>query len=148
MLKIEKYKKEIKNFDSGRENIGCYLVHLLNINNHDNYRDYCYNTGCSNCFKNSLLVLMEEDQESIKLTRFEYKYLKHAKKNGMNYIARDFVTGLHLYSGEPSKGNVEWEFDRACLGAFGNLFDFIKWEDEEPYSIDDILEKCVVIDDE
>ena len=34
------------------------------------------------------------------------------------------------------------------LNVFINLFPFIKWEDEEPTSIEDVLNNCEVVEDE
>lgn len=150
MLRIEEYKKEIKNFDSERKNMGCYLSHLLNTNNHDNNHDYCYNIGCSTCLKNSLLELMKEYKEPIKLTPFEFEILKYAKSLECNFMARDKNKSLYSYNSKPLKREVTWgnEGNKWTKLFFNDLFNFVKWEDEEPWEIEEILSNCEVVEDE
>lgn len=89
MVKIETIKEEIKDFDSDNKSLDCYLCKIAtNSKKTDNY---CHNMVCSKCLKISLLKLLEEYKkpEPIQLTWFEYEYLKVAKKEGFNFIARD-----------------------------------------------------------
>lgn len=61
MLKIEKIKEKIKNFDTdvtADENLSCWLYRITtNPKKTDNY---CHNMVCSKCLKISLLKLLEE----------------------------------------------------------------------------------------
>ena len=90
MLKIEKIKEEILNFDmvNSGEDLQCYLSQ---ITTNQNYDDTCYRIGidCSDCLKLSLMDLLEEYKKPVKLSKFEYEYLKVAKKEGFNFSARD-----------------------------------------------------------
>lgn len=148
MLKIEKIKDEIKNFDMVNfgEGLACYLSR---ITTNKNYDGNCYRIGieCSECWRLSLLELLEEYKEPIKLTTFEYKYLKAAKKSGYNFIARDEDDILFLYKDNPWKCEAVWNSKNSNMFVFLELFNFVKWEDEEPYNIDEILSNCEVIED-
>ena len=73
MLKIEKIKDEIKNHDTNSDDyLECWL-HQITTNLHDN-KNSCSSFTCSECLRLSLLELLEEYKEPIKLTRFEYEY--------------------------------------------------------------------------
>lgn len=148
MLKIEKIKKEIKNYDTNNNvYFGCYLANFeSNIDYEES--DCLKNILCSECLRLSLLNLLEEYKEPVKLTRFEYEYLKVAKENEYNFIARDINNKLYGFSKRPKKRNITWDScdDYECM--FESMFKFVKWEDEEPYNIDEILSNCEVMQDE
>lgn len=147
MLKIEKIKEEILNFNHANDALRCYLAQIAT---NQNYSVNCYRIGidCSECLRLSLLELLEEYKEPIKLTRFEYEYLKVAKENEYHFIARDINNKLYGFSKQPKKRNITWDScdDYECM--FESMFKFVKWEDEEPYSIDEILSNCEVMQDE
>lgn len=148
MLKIEKIKKEIKNYDTNNNvYLGCYLSRIAT---NQNYSVNCYRIGidCSECLRLSLLELLEEYKEPIKLTRFEYEYLKVAKKEGFNFIARDKNNRLYGFEKQPTKGNAMWGSRGDYVGMFKSIFSFVKWEDKEPYNIDEILRNYEVIENE
>lgn len=145
MLKIEK----VKNFDTdvtADEILSCWL-HRITTNSSVNKHN-CSGLVCSECLRVSLLDLLEEYKEPIKLTRFEYEYLKVAKENEYNFIARDKNNNLYLYSKKPRKDIVAWDCEGRITPVFAELFKFVKWKDEEPYSIDEILSNCEVMQDE
>ncbi len=150
MLKIEKIKEEIKNFDTdvtADEILSCWL-HRITTNSSVNKHN-CSGLVCSECLRLSLLNLLEEYKKPIKLTRFEYKYLKVAKENGYNFIAKDGDGRLFLYKNKPFKSLDEWIVaSKVCCRILDSLFKFVKWEDEEPWNIDNILANCEVIEDE
>lgn len=143
MLKIEKIKEEILNYKSNNdERLYCYLGRL---STNSDYSTNCYrkNMECSECLRLSLLDLLEEYKKPIKLTRFEYEYLKVAKKEGFNFIARDGDGRLFLYKNKPFKSLDEWIVaSKDCCRILDNLFKFVKWEDEESWKIDSILSNC------
>ena len=148
MLKIEKIKEEIKDFDSDNKSLDCYLCQIAtNSKKTDNY---CHNMVCSKCLKISLLKLLEEYKkpEPIQLTWFEYEYLKFAKENEYNFIARDKNNNLYLYSNKPWKAENDWDYEDRTTPVFAELFKFVKWKDEEPYNIDEILRNYEVIENE
>lgn len=148
MLKIEKIKDEIRNFYDENNTLRCYLAQIAT---NQNYSVNCYrggNVNCSKCLRLSLLELLEEYKEPIKLTRFEYEYLKVAKENEYHFIARDKDNRLHVTRGKPEKYSTTWDSISAYIRVFKSMFSFVKWEDEEPYSIDKILSNCEVMQDE
>lgn len=149
MLKIERIKDIIKNFDTvnSGEDLQCYLSRIAT---NQNYDDTCYRIGidCSDCLKLSLMDLLEEYKEPIKLTKFEYEYLKVAKKDEYNFITRDDDGRLFLHVNKPWKDKLAWEYGGKNIFVFTELFKFVKWADEEPYSIDEILANCEVIEDD
>lgn len=148
MLKIEKIKKEIKNYDTNNNvYFGCYLANFeSNIDYEES--DCLKNILCSECLRLSLLNLLEEYKEPIKLTKFEYEYLKVAKKEGFNFIARDKSNRLYGFEKQPTKGNATWGSRGDYVGMLKSTFSFVKWENEEPYNIDEILSNCEVMEDE
>lgn len=148
MLKIEKIKKEIKNYDTNNNvYFGCYLANFES--NIDYEESDCFKEIlCSECLRQSLLNLLEEYKEPVKLTKFEYEYLKVAKKEGFNFIARDKSNRLYGFEKQPTKGNAMWGSRGDYVGMFKTIFSFAKWENEEPYNIDEILSKYEVIENE
>lgn len=57
------------------------------------------------------------------------------------YIARDNNAGLYVYCEEPEKRYCYWwssDFS-GNISSFGHLFKMVKWEDEEPWLIEDLL---------
>lgn len=149
MLKIEKIKDEIKNFDTNvnaDKVLSCWL-HRITTNFNDN-NNICGVVTCSECLRLSLMNLLEEYKEPIKLTQFEYEYLKFAKKEGFNFIARYKYNELYEFERRPKKRNFTWGSAGHCARMFESTFNFVKWEDEEPYLIDEILANCEVMQDE
>lgn len=154
MLKIEKIKEKIKNFDTEKcgEDLNCYLSRIAA---NQNYSVDCYRESdldCSECLRLSLLELLEEYKEEykepIKLTQFEYEYLKVAKENEYNFIARDINNRLYGFEKQPEKRNSMWNSCGDYVGMVKSTFSFVKWEDEEPWNIDNILANCEVIENE
>lgn len=149
MLKIEKIKDEIKNYDMVNfgEDLQCYLSQ---ITTNQNYDDTCYRIGidCSDCLKLSLMDLLEEYKEPVKLTMLEYGLLKLAKKDEYNFIARDEDGRLFLYANIPWKHITTWNYSGKNIILLTDLFKFVKWEDEDPWNIDNILANCEVIEDD
>ena len=62
------------------------------------------------------------------------------------YIARDKDKNLYVFDSLPSKGDNGWRIENILMcdycniskKPFGDMFDFIKWEDEKPWSIEDL----------
>lgn len=87
--------------------------------------------------------LLWERKEKLKpkLTEDEKVILRNIGKT-FKWITRDEYWTLGFHSSKPHKEAYFW----SSLGAnyvgdlFPNLFKFIKWEDDEPYLIEDLLE--------
>ena len=92
--------------------------------------------------------LLEEYKKPVKLSKFEYEYLKAAKENEYNFIARDNDGCVFLYRNIPWKDELSWDYSGKFIIAFAELFKFVKWEDEKPWNIDNILANCEVIENE
>lgn len=76
-----------------------------------------------------------------KINQEEYEVFK-SKSPQWNWIARNEDNRLFVYIGEPIKDNLEWDvsgFGRHWLFEMDNLFQFIQWEDEEPYNIAELI---------
>lgn len=147
MLRIEKIKEEILNFNHANDALRCYLARVTT--KQSNIDGCCRpNLRCEECLKVSFIDLLEEYKEPIKLTQFEYEYLKFAKAVEYNFIARDEDGRLFLYSIEPWKGENTWRYRDSGIRIFTKMFNFVRWQDEEPYNIDEILSNCEVIENE
>ena len=86
--------------------------------------------------------LLWERKEKPKLTDDEKAILRNINENYV-WIARDNDGMLFVFTGKPFKMDYYWkckdEDDEWCVYLFDHLFQFIKWEDEEPYFIEDLL---------
>lgn len=53
---------------------------------------------------------------------------------------------MYVYREKPSKKSELWGsiYEHRVEREFDKLFLFVKWEDEEPTSIEEILENCAV----
>lgn len=144
MLRIEKIKEKIKNFDNS-DSLCCYLAQMVTNKGDKNNCSRKNTTSCRQCLKLSLMDLLEEYKEPVKLTRFEYEYLKVAKKEGFNFIARDEDNMLYGFTKQPKKHNSYWHNSYKFIKIFKSMFKFVKWEDEEPWEIDEILNNCTIV---
>jgi hypothetical protein len=79
-----------------------------------------------------------------KLTEDEKAILRNMPKK-YKYIARDYWGELYIYENKPKKGDNRWIIFGSDyfnnLNMFQHLFQFIKWEDKEPYNIQELLEE-------
>lgn len=145
MKNFEVYEDKIKEYDydfaeKNGEVIKCYGTCKscdFGINN------------SGNCKYNQIKWLYEEYKEPIKLSRLEFELLKYYIEHGYQYITRDSSEALFAYDTKPCKMQHHWMATENIKGIyFDDLFSFIKWEDEEPINIKELLENCEVIEDE
>ena len=117
------------------------------------HKEDCY--GCvfsAECLSNDVPCNWKELKERYEITALEKEILKHAKAKGFNYIARDEDKNVCLYEKKPFK-TVEYGYwddpTDAIIDLFilSDLFSFVKWEDEEPISINYVLKNCVVLEE-
>lgn len=102
------------------------------------------------CSSRRVRWLLSEYKEPIKLTRFEHDVLKHLlEKTQYRFIVREKSDSIYIYKRKPKKGLGAWDISTGMqnLNIFVNLFPFIKWEDSEPTSIEDVLNNCEVVND-
>ena len=84
--------------------------------------------------------LLWERKEKPQLNEDEKAILKVLLNEKYKWIARDKNDWLYVYASKPKKGITIWENTGSPMMPFVHLFNFIKWEDEEPYSIEELLE--------
>ena len=113
----------------------------------------CGELGCEDCIWNSvnglcagkkIEWLLAEHKEQPTITSNEKKLLELIEHG---YITRDKDGEIFFTNKEPIKGSDNWFFTGfdfkekyIDLSVFKNVnFDFIKWEDEEPWVIEDLL---------
>ena len=94
------------------------------------------------CYENVMSWMFEEYKSPV--SELEYDILYYLYNNTkFRYIARDEAKWLYAYYEAPVKGTDCWEGGE-CYGTlelFGDLFKFVKWKDDKPTSIREILEK-------
>ena len=84
--------------------------------------------------------LLWERKDEPKLTEDEKVILRNLPKK-YKWIARDECTYMYLYTNKPVKRNFWFDDYGAIRFPFDHLFQFIKWEDDEAYSIEELLGK-------
>lgn len=88
---------------------------------------------------------LESLNPTIPLSKLEYELLKYYIEHGYQYIARDSDKRLFAYDTKPDKLQELWKVtERIKRIDFGDLFSFVRWEDEGPHSITYILDNCEV----
>lgn len=95
----------------------------------------CCGVSCVECSKRTAEWLEQEYQEPVTLTDDEKAILKNLPKR-YEWIAKDKNGILFLYLIKPLKIGVCWESESIeyDFSMFDDLFQFIKWEDENPYN--------------
>lgn len=93
------------------------------------------------------------EEHKFKLNKWEHLIFKYITENTeYRYIARDRNNNLYIYENIPIKLDNTWSVwssggDVEMLYCFNDLFLFVRWEDEGPRSIEEILKNCEVISD-
>ena len=93
------------------------------------------------CHKKMFAWLYAEHIEKTTLNKYE-RALCEALQTG--WIARDKDGGVYGYKKKPAKSNDRWEgkwigFSQLMMYNSEIKFDIIKWEDKEPWSIEELL---------
>ena len=86
----------------------------------------------------TLTELLWERKETPKLTEDEKVILRNVPQY-YKWIARDLSGMVYIFIERPEKGQAIWYGCGQPMIPFYHLFQFIKWGDEEPYSIEDLL---------
>lgn len=102
----------------------------------------CLFCGCGDCCTKRNEWSNSEAVELIVLTKAEKIILENVDKQ-YKWIDRDSDNDLCLYGDCPEKDL------KLChrFIVFNDLFQFVKWEDEEPYNIGYILANCIINED-
>ena len=123
----------------------------------------CGDINCSQCLfgKKDNYVYYCDDEKRMQWSESEYvgkHTITSREKNFLDlllpkwkYIARDSNNELYIYNEKPKRMDCDWYSNdgilfRRSTRFFGNMFAFIKWKDEEPWSIED-LKKLEVKDE-
>lgn len=121
---------------NGKSYIGGCAYHndLTNINN-------CHQLDIMKVYKDYTLKEVLWERKEIELTDDEKVILKNISRNYfLKWLVRNKDGSLFAYRKKPTKSKEAWTFEcTMCNFPFDNLFQFIKWEDEEPYLIEDLL---------
>ena len=80
----------------------------------------------------------EKPEAKSKLTEDEETILRNLPKE-YKWIARDLSGMVYIFIERPEKGHAMWYGCGQPMIPFDHLFQFIKWEYEEPYSIEELL---------
>lgn len=88
-------------------------------------------------FTLSKVLWERKEKPKIVLNDDEKKILRNLPKE-YKYIARDKNDKLFIYIEKPEKCSSMW-FGCYTYFPYKHLFQFVKWEDEEPYSIEELL---------
>lgn len=104
-------------------------------------KEICAGHACHECRTTLAALLTQEHIESPKLTKRERAFCEAVPAG---WIARDENGKLHLFDlvSEPYKQNRGWlKRSVSCnhIRLDGAEFRFIKWEDEKPWSVEDLL---------
>lgn len=91
------------------------------------------------CKEKRLNWLYSQHVEKLKLTQREWHLCKALKTR---YLARGENGALYLYEKKPHKSGGMW-FSPGVIVSVENImpdsFSFIKWQDAEPWSVEDLL---------
>lgn len=166
MINAEKYKAQLLKFvkenhdslfglDKNSEPISCAVSRCNNCQFGFKKNNYIEGYSCSAA---KIKWLLSEYKEPVKLSKLEYDILNYLLNDtGYRYIVRDKyyhegdIFYLYIFKNRPREDSGEWHsndpYDRSQFYAFNNLFKFIKFEDEKPTSIQDVLNNCEVVND-
>lgn len=136
MTNYEKYKDQIIELMAKGHRIGLLNGKIVNCDSI--HCDHCGFNEIRNCYNARRDWLNAEYIEKPVLTQREWHLCK-AIETG--WIARDESGKLYRFEEKPSKNDEIW-FHRGIvllLRVIPNGFAFIKWQDEEPWSIEDLL---------
>lgn len=151
MINAEKFKKEIRAMTDESTTFAFKADDPTVIRkcNEVDCHECLFNYG--KCFLERMRWIFSEYKEPIKLSRLEYEILERAlNRKKVRYIVRDSDNGLMTYGHKPDKGQDCWNISLPYLqlALFNDLFQFVQWEDEEPTSIQEVLNNCEVVENE
>lgn len=136
--------------ENGFEPLVCYCDDLMHIGDksydivevHVFNTTFYGNTATLEVFldlNNPMMKLLWKRQELPKLSSAERVVLENLDKK-YKWIARDKDDVFYAYFSKPTKETNVWlNGNNFTILPFPNLFKFVKWEDEQPYSIEELL---------
>lgn len=142
MKNREKFAKEILDIVCNGGNIG--------VDKTTNKPIDCDYLGCNNCaIGGDCITRIKEWSESEYIEKPTITSKEMAFLNLLlprwKYIVRDKNTSLYVFTTIPRKATDCWsvkdisnDYCHVFKDLLGEMFNFIKWEDEEPWSIEDL----------
>lgn len=139
MTNFEFYKDKILKLVKKDESIALKGNDLVECRETGNcYACRFYESGKS-CENKKIEWLYEEYTPPKKLTKRERAYCEAVEKG---WLARDRNGELYLHKEKPHKRSDDWNYDVEWSNlnpSFYPSFDFLKWEDDEPYAVEEML---------
>lgn len=127
------YKHKLISFN------GMGFINIEGYNNDLSQKEEIYDFDIIKVYKDyTLKELLWERKETPHLTEDEKVILRNIEKK-YKWIARDEDGSLCAYESKPKKTNFFWFAEFYGHLCYSHLFQFIKWEDEEPLLIEDLL---------
>lgn len=149
LLNAEKYKNEIL------ENSNAVFDFSMSKDKHTIKKclgvcdDCFFHEAGNHCSNIKVKWLLSEYKESVKLTELEHGILEYLiEKRQYRFVVRERNGIIYAYKSKPKKEADSWGSLSLNneLGLFNNLFQFVKWEDSKPTSIEDVLNNCEVVE--
>ena len=111
----------------------------------DIYCDQCLFDIDNLCHRGDNILYRWAESEYVEkptITSREKKFLDMLLPE-CKYIARDRSNEIYVYNEKPTRTDCDWysndgTLDYISTNLFGNMFDFIRWEDKEPWCIEDL----------
>ena len=147
MKNKEKFADKIIDFALGEDSIAVdsqgEIVSCASMVSCENCRFYT-EKECKTAIKD---WLEEEYVESFVISRKDVRLLEYVKDD-YKYIARNKDGDLYLHINEPKRGFAYWvsapAMEDANIKSFDVDFPMIKWEDSEPWLIEDLKHLQIV----
>ena len=138
MKNIEKYYDElIQVFEDKDDDVRCYWRRNI-------AEEPCKGMVlCVECLEQFFKWLNEEYREPITISADEKVILRNLPED-FKYIARDSDADIFIYKTKPTKDEYGWideALSAVSFNLYAHLFQFIEWEDDEPYSIEELLKE-------
>lgn len=107
-----------------------YNEHLKCMGSNDNAFDIVAVYELNEAWKREDPTITEDEKAILRNLPGKYEW-----------IARDESGVLYIYHDKPKKEEFMWVdgFEYKCLNLFSHLFQMVKWEDDEPWNIEDLL---------
>lgn len=137
MTNYEKYKDQVIELIAKGNRIGLLNGKIVNCDSI--HCDHCGFNEIGNCYNARRDWLNAEHIEKPKLTQREWHLCKAIEEG---WIVRNKNDILYLHRGKPRKGGEIWlspGFIISVKNIISDGFSFIQWQDEEPWSIEDLL---------
>lgn len=143
MIKLEKYFEILENTEGKIAIINDKPIKCTMLTKCSECKRKDVNKGCS--VEKAIEWLMEEYiEQPVTLNKKERLFCELVETG---YIARDKDNKIYWYKNEPKKGLQGWVDLKKTLSSFNLIdnysielkFDFIKWEDEFPQNVEDLL---------